>query len=32
MREEAFSTEFDLLCEQCKHCVELGGDYIEWGY
>jgi hypothetical protein len=29
MREEAFSTEFDLLCEQCKHCVELGGDYIE---
>jgi hypothetical protein len=29
IREEAFSRAFDLLYEQCKHCAEAGGDYIE---
>jgi hypothetical protein len=27
--EEALSQAFDLLYEQCKHCVEVGRDYIE---
>jgi hypothetical protein len=30
IREEAFSWAFDSLYEQCKRCVEGGGDYIEY--
>jgi hypothetical protein len=29
IREEAFSREFDSLCERCKLCAEADGDYIE---
>jgi hypothetical protein len=27
--QEAFSQAFNSLYEQCKHCAEVGGDYIE---
>jgi hypothetical protein len=29
IREEAFSRAFDSLYEQCKHCTEMGKDYVE---
>jgi hypothetical protein len=29
IQEDAFSQEFDLLYERCKHCTEAGGDCIE---
>jgi hypothetical protein len=29
IREEAFSREFDSLCERCKPCAEAREDYIE---
>jgi hypothetical protein len=25
--EEAFSRAFDSLCDRCKQCAEVGGDY-----